>query len=867
MPKKQRRVLGIIITIVFLMFSVISPALAQPVSTGEKVTVLNDGERIFGSDRYETAVKISQSGWASSEYAILGAGMDQNLVDALAAAPLAKLKNAPILFSAEAGLTLSTQNELQRLEVNKVYLVTGKSTFEPALFEQLEKLKITVLPLGGSNRFQTAVNIARELGTPSEVVITTAWKNADALSMAAIAAAKGMPILLADGDKLPASVNDYLDEIKGSLTQSYIIGGQQAVGNAVQNLLPNGVRIGGLDRFATNIEVLKYFAEDFQDHNTFVVNGMDRHLVDALAIAPLAAKTFSPVVLTGTTLPEETQGYVKHNFLGNIIPIGGEGLVSKAVVDALRPIRPVTNNGGGGGGGSPVVTVSTVSVATPPDKTAYTSGETLDLSGLVVTLSKSDSTSENVAFADFAGKGLTASPASGTILITADTKVTLTHTASGKKVDQGITVAPATISLAALAGVAPPVTGEIPVSAISATAQYSGTVAWSPADNPFREDTVYTATITLSPTAEYTLTGVAADFFTVAGTTAVNNIADSGVITAVFPKTGPAPEFGGGAGTVGDPYQVGTPEHLNNIRNHLGAHFIQTADIDLETYLADGGAGYNAGAGWAPIGTTGAEFTGNFNGNGKTISNLKIARTWYIGLFGQNKGVIHNVSLSGVIVSGSTYVGGLVGYNYGGTVTDSNVMGSITSNATGDAYVGGLIGSSNYGNVSNSYSTSDVTGVGNRIGGLIGQNYLSTVNKCFATGNVTGVAFVGGLVGENSGSKTYTKITDSYSRGTVTGTGGYTGGLVGRNFFGPSVTNCYATGAVTGTGGLVGGVDSGATVIDSYWDTVTSGLATSLGGVGRTTAEMKDQTTFTGWDFAAIWDMDSAENNGYPFLR
>ncbi|NLV17789.1 MAG: hypothetical protein GXY50_11390 [Syntrophomonadaceae bacterium] len=95
------------------------------------------------------------------------------------------------------------------------------------------------------------------------------------------------------------------------------------------------------------------------------------------------------------------------------------------------------------------------------------------------------------------------------------------------------------ISISAIAGVTAPVTGAAPVTGINGTEQYTGTVLWSPADDPFKEDTAYTATITLTPQAGYTLTGVTENFFTVAGATATN-AADFDVVTAVFPSTAPA---------------------------------------------------------------------------------------------------------------------------------------------------------------------------------------------------------------------------------------------------------------------------------------------------------------------------------------
>ncbi len=93
------------------------------------------------------------------------------------------------------------------------------------------------------------------------------------------------------------------------------------------------------------------------------------------------------------------------------------------------------------------------------------------------------------------------------------------------------------ISIAAIRGITAPVTGQIPVNTITETAQYTGTVTWLPVDATFDAETVYTATITLTPKAGFTLSDVAEDFFTVAGAVATNN-ANTGVITAVFPATG-----------------------------------------------------------------------------------------------------------------------------------------------------------------------------------------------------------------------------------------------------------------------------------------------------------------------------------------
>ncbi len=99
------------------------------------------------------------------------------------------------------------------------------------------------------------------------------------------------------------------------------------------------------------------------------------------------------------------------------------------------------------------------------------------------------------------------------------------------------TIGDAVINRAVIPGVAAPVKGEVPVTDPIDTAQYTGTITWSPDDSPFAATTVYTVTIVLTAKTGYTLNGVPADFFTVAGVPALN-AANSGTVIAVFPSTG-----------------------------------------------------------------------------------------------------------------------------------------------------------------------------------------------------------------------------------------------------------------------------------------------------------------------------------------
>ena len=207
--------------------------------------------------------------------------------------------------------------------------------------------------------------------------------------------------------------------------------------------------------------------------------------------------------------------------------------------------------------------------------------------------------------------------------------------------------------------------------------------------------------------------------------------------------------------------------------------------------------------GWLPIGNKTFKFTGSFDGNNYSISNLWINRTsQYLGLFGYNTGSITNLHLLNttiiqsldIVTIGVEYVGTLAGYSQG-SIQGSSTVSVVTMNtAIGIGYVGGLVGEST-GLISNCFS-----------------NMTIKINKT----NKIGLVAVGGLVGENggsiSGSSTVSNLIINSASIILSG------GLVGENF--GSITNSYAnttisattTGTITRIGGLVG---HGGSIYDS----------------------------------------------------
>jgi len=242
---------------------------------------------------------------------------------------------------------------------------------------------------------------------------------------------------------------------------------------------------------------------------------------------------------------------------------------------------------------------------------------------------------------------------------------------------------------------------------------------------------------------------------------------------------------------------------------------------------------------WTAIGTPAAPFTGSFDGQNHTISNLQIdTYSDDQGFFGRIRGKgakIKNLGLKGGSVQGRNYVGGVAGRNEEGTVQNCSFTGNVSGGA--DAYAGGVVGW-NSGMVQNSYATGSVY-THSSVGGVVGKNE-GTVQNCHATGGVgrAGGLYAGGVVGWNSGmvqnsyatGGVYTHssvggvvgwneggtVQNSYATGNVSGSGSDIGGVVGRNARG-TVRNCYATGNVSGRDNSIGGVvGSGGTVQNCY---------------------------------------------------
>ena len=283
-------------------------------------------------------------------------------------------------------------------------------------------------------------------------------------------------------------------------------------------------------------------------------------------------------------------------------------------------------------------------------------------------------------------------------------------------------------------------------------------------------------------------------------------------------------------------YTVTSADGLMNIAKLVNGgktdiNITLTADIDL------------TGKNWTPIGTSFSnKYTGTFDGGGHTIKGLTVTTyDQFVGLFGSigNAGTVKNVMMEDVQITSnrsSGFAGGVAGYS-DGTIENCSVSGSVS----GTVYVGGVVGAQWEGSITGCSSSATVKGMVH-VGGVVGQtNGSATLTACYATGNVTleidprkNIAG-GSLVGFNGGNG----VRACYATGNVTSTGSSTGNVHIGGFCGynsTTVTACYwKNNKEQGIGYNKVGTDTEVTKVDGTdvtWQKAVDAMNTALQNAG-----------------------------------
>ena len=295
---------------------------------------------LAGDNRYETAVEIAKEyvgikgtknpTSATNKITDIVLVNGNALVDGLSAAPLAAKKSAPVLLTEADSLPKATKTYLKELMADHlvgadksatIHLVGGESVLSKSLERELKALGFNVERYGGDNREETSLEVSEAIGTTNEVFVVGAEGEADAMSIASIAATQKTPIIVA---KKGGITEDAIYELKDK--DVTIIGGVNAVSKSEYNeikLEAKGVqRIAGANRQATNAEIIKkYYKGNFAgavgnaDHVIVAKDGQHNkmELVDALAAANFASEMNAPIVLATNKLSKEQENALELN--------------------------------------------------------------------------------------------------------------------------------------------------------------------------------------------------------------------------------------------------------------------------------------------------------------------------------------------------------------------------------------------------------------------------------------------------------------------------------------------------------------------------------------------------------------------------
>ncbi len=344
-----------------------------------------------------------------------------------------------------------------------------------------------------------------------------------------------------------------------------------------------------------------------------------------------------------------------------------------------------------------------------------------------------------------------------------------------------------------------------------------------------------------------------------------------------------AQTYGGGSGTESDPYLISTASHItelstntNNNVSTSGVYFRMTNDIALSS------------SAFTPIGKSmEIQFSGNFDGNGYSISNLRlqnISDDIFYGLFGcvSENGKISNLTIeSSASVIVNMVGAGIAGANYG---TIENCVNNAPIIVT-QCYSGGIVGA-NAGTVKNCTNYGSINASGSNgfgAGGIAGTNY-GTIECCANYGSITAnLVNAGGISGDTDSGR----ILNCYNRGSVTA-GSQVGGIVGmiNDELGGATTikNCYNASTVQGTssGAIIGIIMTYSFECEAlYFDNSISnlpaigynnGLSFDEAAMAKTTAELQSQDFIDNYlgtgDGEGVWMRDNNNvNDGYPIFN
>jgi stage II sporulation protein D len=247
-----------------------------------------------GPDRYATAAAVASAIPVSASAVVIASGEPDSLIDATVGGPLAGAVGAPILLTRLGALPPATVAELDRRSgsLRTAYILGSEGTVSETVATALRARGLTVVRLGGPNRYATARLVAAEVAkhrSVTSVVVAAGFAIPDVVSSSGPSAALGQPILLTRPTTLSPDAAASLSALRP--TTAYLVGNwvTGAAESSIRSSVPTVTRLSGSDRFGTAAAIARHFAPRLPTYNRVVISsGLDANLVDAISAGPLA---------------------------------------------------------------------------------------------------------------------------------------------------------------------------------------------------------------------------------------------------------------------------------------------------------------------------------------------------------------------------------------------------------------------------------------------------------------------------------------------------------------------------------------------------------------------------------------------------
>lgn len=296
--------------------------------------------KIVGSDRYDSMVKINKERWNKSKDAVLINVYSTS--DAISAAPFAYAKDIPMFFTESFELDENIKKEFKRLGVEKLYLIGGKNSISKKLEKSINKMGIDTERIFGKNSYETSLALANKLAELVDVnqltVVSLNEGKADGVAMASPASKNNMPIITMNKSGR-SKLMEFIED--NNIEKVYFIGNEDRFSQKFLDKIENSIRINGENRYDTNIKIIKEFYNlDDIDKVYMTKGGKERNIdfINTLCLSTVAGKQDIPILFNTQSLGKEQKAFLKEINVNNITEVGFELIRPKFINPTTKKI-------------------------------------------------------------------------------------------------------------------------------------------------------------------------------------------------------------------------------------------------------------------------------------------------------------------------------------------------------------------------------------------------------------------------------------------------------------------------------------------------------------------------------------------------